>query len=157
MIGMSEQTVRQLIVDYLGKAVLMQVATVSGSKPWVCSVYFAFDDTLSLYWISRKDRRHSEELRRNPAVAGAIVLPHTTGDDVQGVQFEGAAKELTDISQAKKGLEVYAKRFSLSTDRVAEIISGADGHVCYTIQPSSFVLFDEVHYPENPRQTYLIH
>ncbi len=153
---MSEQTVRQLIVDYLGKAVLMQVATVSGIKPWVCSVYFAFDGNLSLYWLSRKDRRHSEELRTTPTVAGAIVLPHTPGDDVQGIQFEGVAKELTDISQAKKGLEVYAKRFSLSTDRVTEIISGTDGHVCYTIQPSSFVLFDEVHFPDDSRQVYTI-
>lgn len=149
-------SVRDLIVDYLGKATLMQVATVSGARPWVCSVYFAFDEALSLYWISRKDRRHSVELLRNQNVAGSIVLPHTPGDDVQGIQFEGTATQLSHVREAKKGLDTYAIRFNMSHKRVSEIISGVDEHVCYKITPTSFVLFDEVHFPDDSRKVYTI-
>lgn len=153
---MTTPDVRALIELYLQKAVLMQVATVSGSRPWVCSVYFAFDDQLSLYWISSGNRRHSRELRENEHIAGTIVLEHTPGDDVQGLQFEGVAKELTDISEVREGMNCYALRFSMPEDRMNTIIDGKDEHVCYKITPTSFVLFDEVHFPDNARQEYVI-
>ena len=148
--------IHELIEQYVEKAVLMQVATSSENKPWVCTVYFAYDELLSLYWISSKDRRHSKELRLNPSVSGTIVLPHTPGDAVQGIQFDGTAKELSDLSEARKGMSYYAKRFSMPQDRVETILTGSDGHVCYKITPSSYVLFDEVHLSDNPRQVYKV-
>ena len=145
---------RSLIEEYMNKAVLMQVATVHENKPWVCSVYFAYDEQLSLYWISSVDRRHSRELSENPFVSGAIVLPHTPGDDVQGIQFEGTAKRINDSSEATIGMKYYATRFSMPDERVHTVLNGSDGHVCYRITPATYVLFDEVHFPDNPRQLY---
>lgn len=153
---MTQTNIRSLIEQYMGKAVLMQVATAYENKPWVCSVYFAYDEQLSLYWISSKTRRHSKEITHNPYVSGAIVLPHTPGDDVEGIQFEGTAKELIDPVEAAVGMKHYATRFSMPDDRVDAILNGSDGHVCYRIQPAAFVLFDEVHFPHNPRQVYLL-
>lgn len=42
----------QLIKDYLTEAKLMQLVTSVDGQPWVCSVWFATDDELNIYWFS---------------------------------------------------------------------------------------------------------
>lgn len=147
---------KKLIVDYLNSARLMQIATSRNDQPWVCSVYFAFDKQLRLYWLSKSDRRHSVEIQLNQKIAGSIVLPHAPGDKVRGIQFQGIAKELTGKSAISAGMNVYAKRFGMKEERIAAIISGTDGHACYQMIPSLYVLFDEVNFPEQPRQELAI-
>lgn len=145
---------KKLIKEYLENARMMQIATVKNDQPWVCTVYFAFDKDFNLYWISQQTRRHSEELRNNKKTAGTIVLHHTPGDSVRGIQFQGTAKELLDKKEAKVALACYAKRYGMPVKRVKEILDGTDGHVAYKITPSLYVLFDEVNFPNDPRQAY---
>ncbi len=145
---------KKLIEDYLKKAKILQIATSKENQPWACTVYFAFDEQLNLYWISKSNRRHSEEIRNNNKVAGVIVLPHTPGDKVQGIQLQGIAKELTDKTEAAVGMKYYAKRFGMKPERVKAVLDGTDGHICYKISPSLCVLFDETNFPDNPRQEY---
>ncbi len=149
-------SLRKLIEDYLKEAKMMQVATAHDNQPWVCTVYFAFDDSLNLYWISKPSSRHSEEIRNNEKVAGAIVLPHVPGDKVRGIQFQGIAKELTKKVDAALGMKYYADRYGMKPERAKAILDGSDGHVCYKITPSLYVLFDEVNFPDNPRREYKI-
>lgn len=146
---------KKLIVEYLQKAKLMQLATSKENQPWVCNVYFAFDDNFNIYWISKPERRHSEEVRNNTKVAGAIVLPHTPGDDVRGIQFQGKAYELSG-KDAEDGIKVYAKRYDMPQERVEKILDGSDGHMIYKIKVDTIVLFDEVNFPKNPRQEYKV-
>ncbi|TSC87849.1 MAG: Uncharacterized protein G01um10147_352 [Microgenomates group bacterium Gr01-1014_7] len=145
---------RNLIEDYLKKAKMLQVATAKENQSWACTVYFAFDEKLNIYWISEPTRRHSEEIRNNDKVAGVIVLPHTPGDKVRGIQFQGTARELTDRDEAVAGMKYYTERFGMESKRVNTILDGTDGHVCYKITPSLYVLFDEANFPDNPRQEY---
>ncbi|MBI3443059.1 pyridoxamine 5'-phosphate oxidase family protein [Candidatus Woesebacteria bacterium] len=147
---------RKLIEDYLKEVKMLQVATAKDNQPWACTVYFAFDEKLNLYWISKPSRRHSEEIRNNDKVAGVIVLSHAPGDKVRGIQFQGVAKELTNKNEAKPGMKYYAKRYGMKPERVNAILDGTDGHVCYKITPTLYVLFDEVNFPDNPRQEYKI-
>lgn len=148
--------VRKLIKEYLEKARLLQVATTKNSQPWTCTVYFAFDEKLNLYWISSPDRRHSREIRNNKKVSGTVVLPHTPGDDVRGIQFQGVAQELKTKKEAETGLNCYAERYGMKKDRVRSILNHQDGHLCYKITPKLYVLFDEVNFPANPRQEYTL-
>ena len=149
-----KSNLKKLIEDYLKKAKLMQVATVKGSQPWACSVYFAFDKDFNFYWISLPSRRHSKEIRNNSKVAGTIVLPHTPGDKVRGIQFQGVAKELTNKDKVKKAMENYAKRFNMPKSRVEKVIADTDGHRCYVITPNLIVLIDEKNFPRNMIQEY---
>jgi uncharacterized protein YhbP (UPF0306 family) len=144
--------IKQLITEYLDKARLMQVATSKDNQPWVCTVYFAHDDKFHLYWLSKPDRRHSKELEENNKVAGTIVLQHTPGDDVRGLQFEGTARK----AEGTHGLDVYAKRMHMGQERQEKITNNTDGHVVYEITPTTYVLFDEEHFPDNPRQEYTV-
>jgi uncharacterized protein YhbP (UPF0306 family) len=147
-------TVDTLVREYLKEAKLMQIATVKDGKPWVASVWYANDDKLNLYFISRKTRRHSLELKDNTNVAGTIVKPHTigSGEKVRGLQFEGIASECTnaDLETASTlYLQKYptAEKIPLETLRKPDFIAAF-----YIIKPKMFVLFDEVNYPDDPRQ-----
>ncbi|MDQ3098231.1 MAG: pyridoxamine 5'-phosphate oxidase family protein [bacterium] len=147
---------RTLIKNYLQEARIMQVTTSLDNQPWACTVYLAFDESLNLYWISTPSRRHSEEIRSNEKVAGTIVLPHTPGDKVRGLQFQGIAKELASPEESTKGMKFYGERMGMSGERIAKVVDGSDGHFCYRIKPTLFVLFDEVNFPEDSRQEYRI-
>lgn len=144
---------KKLIHEYLKEAHIMQVATSKDNQPWACTVYFAFDSELNLYWISSTKRRHSEELRNNEKVGGAVAIYHAPGEKVRGIQFEGVAKELTG-EEAQKAMKHYTSRFEMKEERVKKIVEGSEDHLCYKITPKMFVLFDETNFPNDPRQEY---
>jgi len=144
--------VRSLITNYLDDARMMQVATVREGRPWCCTVWFAYDDDLHIYWFSSITRRHSHEVADDPHVAGAIALPQTPEDPARGVQFEGRASRLDaqgDVDQAKS---LYIGRI-FTAEKVNEMMSHAERpHVFYRIDVETFVLFDAINFPEQPRQ-----
>lgn len=135
---------KQLIEGYLQKTILMQLATVKDGKPWACTVHYANDRDLNLYWLSRPTRRHSEELRANPCVAGVIVQSHEIGQPAQGLQFEGLA-EVADGLLKKSGQSALKSRFGME---------GAEDHLLYVLKPRRIVLFDTVRFPDQPQQEY---
>lgn len=142
------------ITDYLKEAKMLQVATVKNNQPWVCTVYFAHDEQLNLYWLSKPNTRHSQEIKQNEKVAGTIVLPQNPGDKIRGLQLQGVAKELHNQEEVRAGMKYYAQRFGMNEERVEAIINNTDGHFCYKITPNLFVLFDTLNFPDNPRQEY---
>ncbi len=145
--------VEELIKKYLASAKMMQLATSNKDQPWACTVYFAFDQSLNLYWISTPGRRHSKEISNNPKVAGVIVLPHTPGDKARGLQFQGTAEEITEPTKIKSMAKFYEDRYA-HPGLATEIISGENPHHLYQVKPELFALFDEENYPDNPRQEY---
>lgn len=143
--------VRSLIGDYLVQAIMMHIGTCHGGNPWVTTVYFASDTNLNLYFLSRKNRRHSREISNNNHVAGAIVLPHNYGDKVRGIQFEGKGRELGG-EEAEGGRSIYQRKFWIVEDRVLNQQEGVDLEGVFQIVPERYVLFDELNFPANPSQ-----
>jgi uncharacterized protein YhbP (UPF0306 family) len=145
--------VRNLIDKYLEDTQMMQVITTRGDQGWGTTVYFAYDNDLNLYWISRPERRHSQEIESNPKVGGVIVKFHTYGEKVRGLQLEGIAERLQG-EEAERGLAVYSSRYSIPRARVLNISGGLNGerHIVYRVKPTLFVLYDEVNFPDDPRQ-----
>lgn len=149
--------IKDEVKTYLASTQLMQISTSSNDQPWTATVYFAFDSNLNIYWLSRSDRRHSLDIEKNPKVSGAIAKLHTYGEKVRGVQFEGVAEKLKG-NDATQSLEIYYSRYNKARDRVKNILVGAVGEtvVIYKVKPTKFVLFDEVNFPENPRQEIVV-
>lgn len=145
--------VQDHVVRYLDQAILMQVATCKGEQPWCATVYFAHDNRNNLYWVSMSDARHSQEISKNAKVAGAIVLPHNYGGVVRGLQFQGTAKALIDDDDIRKYSAAYSERFGRAS-LADDIISGKNPYYLYQIKPEQFVLFDTLHFPEEPRQIW---
>jgi uncharacterized protein YhbP (UPF0306 family) len=144
------------IKQYLKNAKLMQLSTSMDGQPWTCSVWFAADNDLNIYWFSSTSRRHSEEVAKNGKVSGAMALPHTPEDEPRGLQFEGDAELLTDEADVEKARSVYEGRI-FSADQIDEFIADDERpHRFYRIRPRRFVLFDVKNFPDNSRQEYRI-
>jgi uncharacterized protein YhbP (UPF0306 family) len=131
----------------------MSLATSADNKPWVCEVHFAYDDELNLYFQSLKSRRHSQEIAKNPNVAGNIVTQHPAGQKPRGVYFEGTAEIVENVDENHPAYTSLNKRFGMGPKIIQEADSD-EGHKFYKIKPSMFVLFDTVNFPENSRQEW---
>lgn len=145
---------KELVSTYLEEAKLMQVATSKDNKPWVATVWYASDEDLNLYFISRKARRHSLEIKENPAVAGAIVKPHLegSGEKVAGLQLEGEA-ELCFGDTLVEARGLYFAKYPAAEHIPLETFEDPNFTAAfYVIRPKAFILFDEVNFPDNPRQ-----
>jgi uncharacterized protein YhbP (UPF0306 family) len=151
--------VRGLIAAYLQKAVLLQLATVTGKQPWLCTVSFACDDDFNLYWFSRRATRHSRDIVRNARVAGAIVHSFTVGQKTRGLQCSGKARELSSANDIARGLAALSKRYRVSKSRqrtlTRELLEGAN-YALYELRPDYIVLYDTKHFPKSPRQVYRV-
>lgn len=149
----------KLIREYLDKGALMQVATANGSQPWLCNVWYSYDDDLNFYFISGNHRRHCEEIRNNEKVAGAIV--HSTfnklGQLGRGITFEGTAEELSPLKSGK-AFDNYLKRWPKATMYITkkDILKNLTKTRFYKITPKMIVLFDEVNYPDQSRREFHI-
>jgi len=151
--GDSGMDVKQLIQEYFKNTRMLQIATSSDGQPWNCTVYYVFDDDWNIYWISTPERRHSKEIANNPKVAGVIAFsqePYPT-DGVQGLQFEGLA-EILSGEEEKKASKLYIEQLDREKTLLEDIRSGKNPHKFYRIQPTKFVLFDSVHFPDNSRK-----
>ena len=145
---------RKLIEEYLKDAKLMQLATSIDNQPWVCSVWFAADQDLNIYWFSSNTRRHSTEVMNNQKVAAAIVLPQTPQDPPRGLQLQGIAEILTRQVDVDKATSVYADRIFPKETIEKLMRSKENPHKFYRIKPTQFVLFDAVNFGDNWRQEY---
>lgn len=145
-------SVENIIVEYLDEARQMQVATCVDGQPWCTTVYFAHDNAHNLYWISMPDARHSQEIVRNPQVAGAITLAIQPGQPVRGLQFSGTAQEI-DLAHVRSNIEAYAERYERFT-LGEDIVRGTVPIRLYQIKPTSFILFDQQNFPQQPHQEW---
>lgn len=147
---------RKLIVEYLEDQKLMQLATISESGPWICTVWQAYDEDLNIYFFSGLNRKHSKEIEKDNRVAGALSKSHTPNDKPRAIQFSGTAQALTDEEDIKKARSVYEGRI-FDAETIDSFMSNTNQpHVFYKISPSKFVLFDVINYPNSPRQELVI-
>lgn len=146
----------ELVRTYLSECKLLHLATSIKDQPWVSNLWFAYDPELNLYFISKKDRRHCTELKKQPKVAGGIVSSKFEGPDqkVRGLSFQGLAEEIHDDDAVTEAYKIYEKRLPQlgKAYPLAQILSIDAKPKMYKIVPSLFVLFDEENFPENPRQ-----
>jgi uncharacterized protein YhbP (UPF0306 family) len=148
--------IKELISGYLNSQYMMQVATESNRQPWICTVYYAVDSDLNLYWLSLPTRKHSKEIKINNKIAAAIPVVFVNGEKVVGIQVQGIAEELESSSNFRKIAELYADIFNRTKDWVEDFCKNETDHKLYKITPKKFVLFDERNFPEDPRQEYTL-
>lgn len=146
----------QLLREYVKQGMLMQICTVSrDGAPWLAHCWYAADRDLNLIFMSKNGRRHSKEILENGRVAGGIIAIQLEGlgQKVRGVTYEGVAKavESNDLDTA---YSTYSGRWPQVEDMVSieKIRAGESDNRLWRIEPSVFVLFDEINFPEDPRR-----
>ena len=152
--------IRELIREYLQDSKLMHLATSVNDRPWLCQVWFAYDEGLNLYFISKDSRRHSKEILAQSRVAGGMVNHSLKGfgQKVRGLSFEGWAEELSGKKEIGAAFRIYSKRWPKAKDhyRLEELSSGESHSRIFRILPERYVLFDEVNFPQQPRQELVL-
>ena len=144
--------VEKLIRKYVKEGRMLQVATANSNQPWNCTLYFASDANLNLYWISKPETRHSKELIENPKVAACIPIKF---DDLNviGLQLEGTAEIIEDPEEIKTKVKLYSDKFARGEDWYQDFIDGKNVHKLYRIKPTKFELFDTVNF-DDPKQKW---
>lgn len=148
---------RELLQEYVDSAMLMQLSTIDAEgSPSLCHVWYqaGFAPDI-LRFISRWDRHHSRNIRRNGSVAGGIVsIPlHGLGQRVRGVTFVGQARELP-----REGIDSaiadFVRRWPNSAGAIdpLALAQGRTPTRLYETAVSGWVLFDDVNYPNDPRR-----
>ncbi len=142
---------RKLIQEYYRDNRHMQLATVSNGQPWICTVYYATDNDFNLYWTSRRSRQHSIEISTDPKAAVTIVKDI---ERKQALQIIGSAYEVdnNDILRVHK---LYQEKFGQEDYDIEEMKSrNPDGRAYWVFKPSVISLWDEVNFPDNPKQIF---
>ncbi|MDB5168083.1 MAG: rnhA [Candidatus Saccharibacteria bacterium] len=137
--------------EYLALGTIMQLATSSGNKPWISTVYYVADSERNIYWLSLPERRHSKEVQVNPEVAVAIAIKQDI--PVIGIQASGQVAVVDDPVRVEKMLALYVTKYKgAGKDFHQRFIDGKNKHQLYCLTPSLLVLFDEAHFKEQPVQ-----
>ena len=139
-----------LIRSYLPQGRTMQIATVDGDQPWICTVYFVEDEELNLYWLSFPTRRHSREIAKHSKVA--VAVPIKFDKPVVGIQAEGAAETVADKEVIAAVMQRYVAKYNSGQQFYDNFVAGRNQHVLFKFTPSTYVLFDEVNFPTDGRQ-----
>lgn len=132
----------KLAMKYLEEGYVMQLATVSNCKPWICTVYYVADDAGNLYWLSLPSRRHSQEIASGSAVAVAVAVK--LDQPVVGLQAEGRAELVTDLETIKQVMKKYVAKYNTGHSYYKNYMAGTDKHKMYKFTPKQYTLFDEL-------------
>ena len=143
-----------LIQKLLAEGSVLQLATASGDQPWICTVYYVVDEDLNIYWLSYTSRRHSRELVKQPNAAISVAIK--LDKPVIGIQAEGSVEVVTDHTQVQNIMKRYVAKYDAGKDYYDNFIAGKNQHQIYKFIPRQYVLFDELHFPENGRQEWQI-
>lgn len=141
---------KQLAKEYLHKINIMQLATSKNDQPWVCTVHFYADDNLNLWWSSRTDRRHSEQIAGNPQASATVLVHENTPEEdyVIAVTATGKAELVKDIPEKIK--QAYITKL----DRPVHLTPPANMQEFYRLKPESIIVFDTKNFPQSPRQEF---
>jgi uncharacterized protein YhbP (UPF0306 family) len=146
----------EIVKQQLPQPNIMQLATSADDKPWVCHIHYYSDEALNFYWVSTVERRHSQDIARNPQVAATILVHKNTPEEnyAIGVSVEGTAELIGEQIDEKIG-EGYIRKHGKDPSLLSDIASGKNPHKFYRLKPTRIVLFDSKNFPNDPRQEWL--
>lgn len=140
---------QSLIRKYLTNNKHVQLATVANGKPWICTVYFVANDDFNLYWTSGRSRQHSLEILNNSSAAVTIVQD---SERKQALQITGKAYGVAD-QDFEKVHQLYCAKFGAKDYDLEEMKQHhPDGRSYWVFKPDEISLWDEVNFPESPKQ-----
>ncbi len=124
------------------------IGTVDSNGTWSNPVYFAWDETLNLYFISQPASRHMQNLKKDPRISIAIYsTAQDTFGDVIGIQLFGNAKFLTSLEDIATAKAIYhGRRYGSRGKPIPS--SGEDQYINNTewqfvrIEPKEIFYFD---------------
>lgn len=142
---------QQLVEQFLKGNKHMQLATLHDGRPWLCTVYYAFDDDYNLHWMSARERGHSRDIITDSRVAVTVL---NDPERKQALQMVGEASEVAD-DQIERAHELYTAKFGPKEyDLETMKLHHPEGRAYWMFRPSEIWLWDEVDFPDAPKQQF---
>ena len=99
--------------SFLTKAKAASLATIDvKGRPHAANVFYACDETLNLFWTSKRDSAHSLHVEDKPQTAVTIYAQTRSPGRLHGVQMHGVAQAVPAQGEAHDhAWAVYCKRY----------------------------------------------
>jgi uncharacterized protein len=108
------ETIDIRVIRFIKKHHTMSLATSSKNIPWCCSCFYVYDEKENKFIVtSATDTRHVSEFLAQPEVSGTIALETLIVGKIQGIQFSGSVKKLSD-QEVEHAKSAYIKRFPVA-------------------------------------------
>ena len=102
------------IINFLKAQTNLTLATSNGDQPYCANCFYACtEDGTGLIFKSKQETEHAQQVLKNPNVAGSILPDKLVLARLQGIQFTGAAHQLTG-EELKNAEQLYNKKFSMA-------------------------------------------
>ncbi len=141
----SDQELCESISSILNGNLLLALSTVSDNKSYVNTSYFAFDESLELFFLSEPATQHCRNISINSSAAVAVYDSSQPWDyPKRGLQLFGTAK-IVEGNDLEKGFDCYAARFPglLTWARTLDEMNNNLNSRFYKVSIDWIKLFDE--------------
>ena len=106
----NDNTHREKIGSYLASKHTLGLATCAGDTPWACSVFYASDEGLNIYFLTDPGTLHGQQLESG-RIAATVNENCSQWSEIKGIQLAGTAAIVTGTDR-ERGLALYLDKFS---------------------------------------------
>jgi uncharacterized protein len=134
---------RTRVQVYLQEHHVGTLATQGIEGIWAAAVFYV-NDGYTLYFLSSPSSRHCQNLAQHPRVAVTIQEDYSDWPDIQGVQIEGTASEITGAEEAR-ARQLYGQKFAVVgklAQAPAVIVKAMAKVRWYKVVPQRFYFID---------------
>ena len=109
------------IAEFIHQQHIVSLACQQNGELWCANCLYAFDEANSrLILLTDKKTKHAQFMLNNPYIAGTIAYQTENIREIEGIQFQGIAKNL-DSPLAQQALEIYWKRHPIAKLRPSDV------------------------------------
>jgi len=110
------------ILDFIKEHHVFSLSSSYQNIPYSCSCFYTFQEEIACFiFTSDETTRHGQELLKNNFAAGNIILETKTIGKIQGIQFTGSVKQITDKKTFNTARKLYLKRFPYAVFNIKEL------------------------------------
>lgn len=126
-----DMEITEHIVECLESTPIAVLSTSDKSGVWATPIYFTYDDKFNFYLLSEASTRHVRDVKANPKVALAIVMPANISEGLEvGIQIAGIASVVPE----EDAEEVFEKRGLRLINGKEKYYKSSGGH---NVKPST--------------------
>lgn len=120
-----EQIVKQAIIEsakeIMAKNIVATLCTCDGNCTHANNIYFAYNDTLEIVFVSDKDTKHAENIEKNSKVSIVVYNePEAYGSNHQGIQIHGICAQASGLNLVECW-HLYTKRFPVYATMIKNV------------------------------------
>jgi len=102
------------IISFINEHHILTLATANNNKPYCASCFYVYIEDKNMFVITSDfTTKHIKDVEKQNIVAGAIALETTMIGKIQGIQFTGVMKLLTE-NDLKIANKAYINKFPLA-------------------------------------------